>query len=152
MKLQNSEPFLPFVKTTIHQGNFLFTWKVGQWDGWRLAIYNFVGSSLYRSMKGGVVPPFSQGKPMNPMVRFIWAHTPKISFQAPINDLGLPICLWVISGGKLQLNPLKTHEFLPELTYENCVPVTCNHVRKSMQPKDMINERLSHCRSCIRVS
>ena len=59
-----------------------------------------------------------------------------------IHVLCLPISLWVVGGGRSQLNSKESCELMGEVGYEGRSATTDHFLQKSMMVPDMLKEQL----------
>lgn len=61
-----------------------------------LGNYNQKRCGLQRCVKIGIVPPFRQRNPFDPLFLLLKYHAPEVVFNALVNPLCLPVTLGVV--------------------------------------------------------
>ena len=116
---------------------------------WWLAIYHNIRSCTYCSVIRGIVPPLCQWQPVHPILWPLGSHTTKRRLKAMINNLCLPISLWVIRSWKLDLSAYKLEQFLPKGADKNLISV--RHYTSRHPMKLIIHEHLGNRGSWVGV-
>ena len=60
---------------------------------------------------------------MRPLFGFVRCKTTKISLNASVNNLGLPICLWMICSTTFQQSSLQAEKLGPEKAHKHLVTI-----------------------------
>jgi len=86
-----------------------------------------------------------------PLTGLLVSKAAKILLNATVNDFGLPIGLWMVSGAHLQLCARYFEEFSPKMTDKYWISIPNNRLRHAMKFDYASNECFSHQFGCIRV-
>jgi hypothetical protein len=79
------------------------------------------------------------------LILSIGHRTPKICFDALVDNFSLSISLGMISYVEMQLGSLELEQFLPKIVGESWITVKYNRVRHAMKFEYIIHKSLSHC-------